>query len=259
MRPIVLALLASTPCLGFVGACSSTGSPADASTADVVDANADDGAIDAGSPQCEVAEAGSLDPAALPAFGNFAGFAVGDVCLGGAFAVAQRLTNEDGGVQTLLEITAGEFGDPATYERFQTPSDPGITGSLSVLVGLPAAPGDYTNLQASCGNVSLCAMYPIPNVDCGDGGTTTCPQGCAFADGDSGACEPVVPETCYRSTNADDCIGNAAPPRGDWRVTLTSVTAFDSDAGTGEFVVHGAFRGHLPGDDGGTVTLTLGF
>lgn len=259
MRPIVLAILAVMPCMGLVEACASNGSPADASTADAADANADDGAIDAGSAQCEVAEAGSLDLAALPAFGNFVGSAVGDVCLGGAFAVAQRLTNGDGGSETLLEITAGEFGDPATYEQFQTPSDPGITGSLSVLLGVPAAPGDYTNLQASCGNVSLCAMYPLPNVDCGDGGKTSCPQGCTFADGDSGACAPVVPETCYGSTNADDCIGNATTPRGDWRVTLTSVTPFETDADTGEFVVHGAFRGHLPGDDGGTVTLTLGF
>ncbi len=235
-------------CLGVLG-CSDADAPLDGGSDAFADAT--DGVLDAGTPRCAVDGGGSNDPAALPAFGFFAGeAATGDVCLGGAFAVVR---------DSLLVIETGDFGDVSTFFRFQSPAT-ATTGSLAIVVGLTsAAPGTYSS-HGACGDLGFCAIMPAPVVDCGDAAApSTCPAGCDFVE-PGGPCGPVTPGSCFVARGTSDCDGTTTTPAGSWDLVITSLVPFADDASAvNELAAHGVLRAVLARDDATTTTLTLGF
>ncbi len=197
----------------------------------------------------------------MPAFGSFTGTgATGDVCLGGAFAVVQEVpATDETPSQTLLVIATADTGDPSALFHFQSPAD-AVTGSLALVVGLPAATaGHFSSAAGACGTLELCATSPPAVVDWGDAAApTTCPAGCDIGV-PGGPCTPNLTQACFVAGGTSDCAGTATTPVGSWEMTLASLTPYPGDASSEpELAAHGVLRATLAGDAGPT-TITLGF
>lgn len=190
------------------------------------------------------------------------------ICTGGAFAYMERTqASSYVGSQLLVIIDSSLYGNSANNFQFKTPAD--ATGAdLSILAGVNAAiPGTYASSKGqSCGSLVFCMYLPLPAaVHCPDDAGVCDSQYCSMQGSVMNPqCGPVTPEVCYQAQGTSNCLPGSETPIGSWTLTLTSVTPYVSDAGSGSmsyYVVHGTLTATMievqSAADAGVVTADL--
>jgi len=213
-------------------------------------------------PACGAPPAGGFHPYETAANGSVAG---PDVTATVCNAAASVLTNRNG---TFLEIASYSN---VTAVTFQNPTDAN-TPLIDILVPAGATPGRYSSSDAvNCGNVQFSYGLPVPpGTDCDGGAPPQCPPGCISACSGFG-CEPCAPNPPFYGYGASGQTGGICAEvytqpgtlMGSWTIELTSVVAFQGDAGglqgSSYATVHGTLEAQMlgGGGDAGSEPATL--
>jgi len=216
---------------------------------------------DSGAPPACVAD-GTVAAPGSPVSGSVVGAELrAALCAGGGTAFVE-ITPGALSVpsQTVFILDPTTNGDPRTRFNIQLPKQ-ALSGGLVALLGMSGpAPGTYSS-DSGCGSLGLCVTLPLPaNLVCT--GSDACSPGCALQGPVSGpTCQPFMPQVCYGSSAARDCVGGTDVPRGSWSLTLTSVDAYaqDTNAPLEKLVAHGTLTAELLNDDDDSAQLSVAF